>query len=512
MLFNSVEFLFVFLPLVLWLFHLAQTRLSVDAAIKVLVVASLFFYGWWQPVYLLLLVSSMLLNFYLAKLIYRYRSKALMMLAVVLNLSSIVYYKYANFLVGNLSLLLQQNWQFEQLLLPLAISFFTFQQIAYVVDVYRKGEIEHNIMNYMLFVTFFPQLIAGPIVHHGSMMPQFADPNRLGVKATNVAVGISIFAIGFFKKTVLADGAAVYANPLFQAVDAGQLTPGFFEAWGGALAYTGQLYFDFSGYSDMALGLGLLFGISLPLNFNSPYKALSITDFWRRWHMTLSQFLRDYLYIALGGNRRGKFRRYINLFLTMLLGGLWHGAGWNFLIWGALHGGYLVVNHAFSAVKTQFVWRLPKGISIVLSWLLTFVAVVVGWVFFRATTLDGAFTILAGMAGLNGISVPAGILAQLQFATPLLQLFDVQASQGGGAVLISTWAWSLALLLLAVSAPNVHDLFYSYLANESRTGKVAPQCRWQWHASKGWALFLAFLLVMGVSTLGQVSEFLYFNF
>jgi len=513
MLFNSAEFLFCFLPLVLLLFHLACSRYSVAAAIKVLVVASLLFYGWWQPAYLLLLVGSILLNFYLARLIHRYQSKALLVLAVALNLASILYYKYASFLLGNLAELTQQPWQIEQILLPLAISFFTFQQIAYLVDVYRKGEIEQSLMNYTLFVSFFPQLIAGPIVHHGTMMPQFADPNRVGVRTLNVAIGLSIFAIGFFKKTVLADGAAEYANLMFRQVDAGQLQPDFFQAWGGALAYTGQLYFDFSGYSDMAIGLGLLFGIALPLNFNSPYKALSITDFWRRWHMTLSQFLRDYLYIALGGNRLGPWRRYLNLFLTMLLGGLWHGAGWNFLIWGALHGSYLMINHAFSAVKHRLPFSLPGWLSKPLSWGLCFVAVVVGWVFFRATTLDGALTVLAGMAGWHGISLPAGIMAQLQFAGPVFELLGISSNTGGGAVLIKTWLWSLSLLLLALLLPNVHDLFHPVLAAESRTKLAGPVTTgWQWQPNKRWALLLAAMMLAGLSTLGQVSEFLYFNF
>jgi len=511
MLFNSAEFLFVFLPLVMLAFHLSQRYLSVSAAVKVLVLASLTFYGWWQPIYLLLLLVSVLGNFYLAKAVAHYRSQLLCGLAVALNLASIVYYKYANFVVENLAAVSGQPWQIEQILLPLAISFFTFQQIAYVVDVYKGNPAEKNLANYLLFVTFFPQLIAGPIVHHGAMMPQFADPHRLGVKAANVAVGGSIFAIGLFKKTVLADNVALYANPVFNAVDAGQLTPDFLQAWGGALAYTTQLYFDFSGYSDMAIGLALLFGIALPLNFNSPYKALSITDFWRRWHITLSHFLRDYLYIALGGNRRGVWRRYGNLFLTMLLGGLWHGAGWNFLIWGALHGSYLMVNHGFSAIKPMFRWSVPRSLAVLLSWALTFIAVVVGWVFFRATSLDGALMMLAGMVGLHGINLPAGILAQLGSFAQVLQGWGVGAVAGGGAMLVSTWLWSMALLVLAVSAPNVHQLFYPYLAAETRLS-TCEAYRWQWQPSRRWACFCAALLLAGVSTLGQVSEFLYFNF
>lgn len=511
MLFNSAEFLFLFLPLVMLAFHLAQRYGSVAVSLKVLVLASLFFYGWWQPLYLLLLLVSIFANFYLAKAIHRYRSKALCAFTVSLNLASIVYYKYANFVVENLALVTGQDWQIEQILLPLAISFFTFQQIAYVVDVYRKGEIEHSLTNYMLFVTFFPQLIAGPIVHHGTMMPQFADPQRVGIRLNQVAVGLSIFSIGLFKKTVLADGVAVYANPVFNAVDQGQLQPDLLLAWGGALAYTAQLYFDFSGYSDMAIGLALLFGIALPLNFNSPYKSLSITEFWRRWHITLSHFLRDYLYIALGGNRLGTFRRYLNLFLTMLLGGLWHGAGWNFLIWGALHGSYLIINHGFVALKPNLRWRLPTGLATALSWCITFVAVVVGWVFFRATTLDGALVMLAGMVGYHGVSLPAGILAQLGAVADMLEQWGITASVGGGAVLVQTWLWSLSLLVLAVAAPNVHDLFYRYLAVETRL-RQPPETRLQWTSARRWAFFCAFLLLAGLSTLGQISEFLYFNF
>lgn len=511
MLFNSAEFLFLFLPLVLLSFHLAQRYLSVMAALRILVIASLFFYGWWQPIYLCLLIFSMLGNFYLAKFIYIYKSKTTLIAAISMNLASIVYYKYSNFFVENISVALGQTWQVEQLILPLAISFFTFQQIAYIVDVYKKGQIEHSLTNYILFVTFFPQLIAGPIVHHGTIMPQFADRQRVGINLDQTVIGLSIFSIGLFKKTVLADNIAVYSNPIFNNVDSGQLTPDFFLAWGGALAYTAQLYFDFSGYSDMAIGLGLLFGISLPLNFNSPYKAINIIEFWRRWHITLSHFLRDYLYIALGGNRLGALRRYFNLFLTMLLGGLWHGAGWNFLIWGALHGVYLIANHGFTAIRIHLDWKASSKIALSLSWLITFVAVVVGWVFFRAATLDGAIVMLKGMIGLNGVSLPEGILARIGDFALILQSWGVTASIGGGKLLIQTWLWSIGLLLIAVLAPNVHDLFYNYLKPESKL-RQEPTSFLKWKPNLLWAFICSFLLLAGLSTLGQVSEFLYFNF
>nr|WP_280522129.1 MBOAT family O-acyltransferase [Neptunomonas qingdaonensis] len=252
-------------------------------------------------------------------------------------------------------------------------------------------------MHYALFVTFFPQLIAGPIVHHKEMLPQFQSSSAFRINSHHLAIGIGIFAIGLFKKTVIADGIAVYANPDFNGADAGS-SPDFLVAWSAALAYTFQIYFDFSGYSDMALGLARMFGIVLPLNFYSPYKACSISEFWRRWHMTLSRFLRDYIYIPLGGNQKGSRNRYLFLMTTMLLGGLWHGAGWNFFIWGALHGSYLAINHIWRQYSLQFTYlKLNKMVS----WLLIMLVVVIAWVFFRANTFDGAMNIIQGMAGMN---------------------------------------------------------------------------------------------------------------
>ncbi|MGP9801190.1 MBOAT family O-acyltransferase [Rheinheimera sp. NSM] len=512
MLFNSIEFLFFFLPLTLLLFHYFRTSVSTHSAIFVLIIASLFFYAWWQPLYLLLLAASVLFNFYMAQAIYRYRKNWLTITGVSVNLAVIGYFKYSVFFVNNLAAVAGFEWQAEQILLPLAISFFTFQQIAYLIDVKRHYVIEHSLTNYVLFVCFFPQLIAGPIVHHSNMMPQFRRPERLQLTASHFAIGFSIFIIGLFKKTVLADGIAVYANPVFNAADSGS-TLDFFSAWGGALAYTFQLYFDFSGYSDMAIGLALLFGIALPLNFNSPYKALNIVDFWRRWHITLSRFLRDYLYISLGGNRAGFLRRYSNLLITMILGGLWHGAGWNFLIWGALHGSYLVINHAFGHVRRtslgfiRDIWFSP------FAWLITFVAVVIGWVFFRAQSLAGAGAMLKAMLGLNGITLPAGIMANLPGLQPVFDFFAVGAVAGGGLVFVKTWLWIFALLLIALTAPNVYQLFYARLAAETSEGVAGTtNSKLQWRPGVRWALLLGAMLVLSLSTLGQISEFLYFNF
>ena len=351
MLFNSEIFLFLFLPLTLLVFYLLGHFGKIKLALASLVIASLLYYGWWKPIYLPLILGSMTVNYGLGYLIQKLQrsgatGKATLVVGIVFNLGLLGYFKYANFFVDNLNALSGDDWKLAPILLPLAISFFTFQQIAYLVDVHQKKAQEVDLLRYALFVTFFPQLIAGPIVHHSEMMPQFANKNIGRFQLANLITGGMIFAIGLFKKVVLADNIAPYATAVFNASAEGNSVP-FVDAWTGVLAYTFQIYFDFSGYSDMAIGLGRMVGICLPLNFNSPYKATGIIDFWRRWHMTLSRFLRDYLYIPLGGNRMGPSRRYVNMITVMLLGGLWHGAGWNFVIWGALHGVYLGVNHAW---------------------------------------------------------------------------------------------------------------------------------------------------------------------
>src|ERR1700744_2641303 len=353
MLFSSFTFLFQFLPAVVLAFAAAR-RHSPRAGILVLAAASLFFYGAWKPIYLLLLLASIAANFSLGLLMESpARRRAIGMLGVALNFALLGYFQYTNFVLDRLTALTGAPLPLLDVMLPLGISFFPFQQIAYLVDVTRGAKVERDIVSYTLFVSFFPHLIAGPLVHHAEMIPQFKR-GRTSRSAVLAARGMAIFAAGLFKKVVIADNLAQFVTPVFAHLDAGGgvTTP---WAWLAKLAYTMQIYFDFSGYSDMAVGLALLFGIRLPVNFRSPYKAASIIEFWRRWHVTLSRFLRDYLYIPLGGNRHGEGRRYLNLFLTMLLGGLWHGAGWNFLVWGGLHGIYLCVNHLWQ------VWRGGKA-------------------------------------------------------------------------------------------------------------------------------------------------------
>ena len=316
--------------------------------------ASLFFYGYWNPKYLLLLAGSVLANYLIGLKIrslsgQRSQAKLLATLGIVLNLGLIGYYKYAGFFVEEIAAIVNQDWSVDSIILPLAISFFTFQQIAYLVDCFQNKVKSHSFLEYLIFVTFFPQLIAGPIVHQADMLSQFRSANSHRRNIDFLATGITIFALGLFKKVIIADNLSAFATPLFsEAMDGTILS--FAEAWTAALSWTFQLYFDFSGYSDMAIGLALMFGIVLPVNFASPYKATSIIEFWRCWHITLSNFLRDYLYIPLGGNRNGQLARYRNLGLTMLLGGLWHGAGWTYVIWGGLHGLYLTINHLWRAL------------------------------------------------------------------------------------------------------------------------------------------------------------------
>ncbi len=385
-------------------------------------------------------------------------------------------------------------------MLPLGISFITFQKIAYLVDAYYGKAKEYDLVSFSLFVLFFPQLIAGPIVHHKEIIPQFQDA-RGGLKAEHVAVGLTIFAIGLFKKVVFADQAGQYGNAVFSSVHAGD-HPQLWTAWGGALAYTLQLYFDFSGYSDMAIGLARMFGVRLPLNFDSPYKARNIIDFWRRWHMTLSRFLRDYVYIPLGGSQRGPARRYANLMATMLIGGFWHGAGWTFVFWGALHGYYLMSNHAWRHIAGNRPWASHR-MMVPLYHCITLLAVVIGWVFFRASTFSDAITLLVGMAGGHGAAWPPELQGILS-TTPLAALgfADLGFSLSG-------YIWIVALLLIALFVPNSQEIMR---LSQPSLSPVESESRIVWRPSFRWAIVTGVVLVMTFMCLNRVSEFLYFQF
>ena len=388
---------------------------------------------------------------------------------------------------------------------------------------YRGIAREVNFIHYLLFVTYFPHLIAGPVLHHKQMMPQFANPATYRINAEHVAVGLTIFVLGLSKKVLIADNLAEYATPIFNAARDGQVLM-LFEAWVGALAYTLQLYFDFSGYSDMAIGLSLMFNIRLPMNFDSPYQATSIIDFWRRWHMTLSAFLRDYLYYPLGGNRKGHARRYINLMATMLLGGLWHGAGWTFIIWGGLHGLYLMINHGWRELKARLGWGKGGRIAKLAAGALTFLAVVVAWVFFRADNFTSAGSVLKGMTGLNGVSLPAsleGQLTTLTNAVPQLNLVFIGFSPAAN-IPASQWLPAIAIGLATVwLLPNVRQMLVNYKPTWDdmagvKTPATVPQGRlasWlTWRPTPFYACAFGALFILCIFGLTRVSEFLYFRF
>ena len=496
MLFSSFTFLFQFLPATILAFAAAR-RHSPRAGIMVLVAASLFFYGAWRPIYLCLFIGSVAVNFLLGLAMENpKRCRAIGIFGVTVNLAILGFFKYSNFAFDVLHTTTGLPLPHVDVVLPLGISFFTFQQIAYLVDVMRGAKVERDIVSYTLFVSFFPHLIAGPLVHHAEMIPQFKR-GRTGRSAMLAGRGWAIFVAGLFKKVAIADNLAQFVNPVFAHVDAGGVVPAQW-AWLAILAYTLQIYFDFSGYSDMAVGLALLFGIRLPVNFRSPYKATSIIDFCRRWHITLSRFLRDYLYIPLGGNRLGARRRYVNLMLTMLLGGLWHGAGWNFLIWGGLHGIYLVVNHLWRPDKPRSPATLTGQFF---CWLVTFLAVVVGWVFFRARTLVGAWQMLAGLVGLE----PAG---SAYMSPGIVRVMDLPLLVGEERLLLVGGSAVAAALAVALFLPNVPQLFrYREYRRKPETARFP--C---WRPNFAWALFTALALVVSLFGMWQRVEFLYFQF
>jgi D-alanyl-lipoteichoic acid acyltransferase DltB (MBOAT superfamily) len=344
------------------------------------------------------------------------------------------------------------------------------------------------------------------------MMPQFDIDRNYRPRLAHFQIGLVIFIIGLCKKVLIADSLAGYAAPVF----APGASPSLFLAWGGLLAYTFQLYFDFSGYSDMAIGLSRMFGVKLPLNFNSPYKAANITDFWRRWHMTLSRFLRDYLYIPLGGNRQGPWRRKINLLITMLLGGLWHGAGWTFVVWGGLHGLYLVINHAWHDIRRRLGWGNGGRLGTIAGVLFTFLCVNIAWVFFRAPDIDTAFSVLGGLFGANGAAIPAAILGRIEALQFIAQTLHIGSFLGGGAQFVGNWLWVIAAAFITFSFPNTQELLRRYVPalpdarQSSQPAFALIPLRWKPTAS--WALAIGLLGAAGLLSLTRPSEFLYFQF
>ena len=512
MLFNSYVFILAFLPVVLIATYAVRRFAGLRASISLLVIASLVFYGWNTPAYILLIGGSIVGNYGIGLAIAAAHGKRarsiLFTLGVVGNLALLGYFKYLGFFVENAALLTGADWSIEKIALPLAISFFTFQQIAYLADTHASGIPERDFVKYALFVSFFPQLVAGPIVHHRELLPQFSMPHALSPSARNIGLGAAYATMGLFKKVVLADQLEIYAAPAFNSALVAGETITFFEAWQAAIAFSLQIYFDFSGYSDMAVGLARMFGIRLPYNFDSPYRARNIAQFWQRWHMTLSRFLRDYLYIPLGGNRQGRTRRYRNLMVVMLLGGLWHGAGWTFVVWGGLHGMALILHRLWNHVVPPI--PVPKQLGAVVATLITFTFVTAVWVPFRAETMDAAIAIYQGMIGMNGFVLPAGVEVLLGPRAATLSALGIDfalvpnLSLPGGLLCVIG-------LLIVFFLPNTQTIVERARVRaigSFRRGVVPLRLA----PTAAWGVFLGIGLSLGIAGLGSSFTFLYFEF
>ena len=481
MIFSSFEFIFLFLPLTFCLyFYLNKKRLT-TLATGSLAFASLFFYSWWNIIYLPLILFSVIINYAFSLLITKSTlyKKTLLIFGLLFNVLLLGYFKYSDFFLQNINFVFDTNYSLLRLTLPLAVSFFTFQQIAFLVDSFKGYVVKHTFLNYIVFVTFFPQLIAGPIVHHKEMMPQFTKKRNKFINYKNIYLGVFIFSIGLFKKIVIADTFSIWASNGFDVLE--QLS--LIEAWITSLSYTFQLYFDFSGYTDMAIGAALLFNIKLPLNFNSPYKATNIRDFWQRWHITLSRFLRDYVYIPIGGNKKGSFKMYCNLLTTFLIGGLWHGAGWTFIFWGALHAVAIIFHR---------IWCIT-GVNLnkLLAWFVTFNFINISWIFFRAEQWEDAIKVLKGMFGFSGVVLPS-IFQNISFL------------QGNKIVIGEVFAnfnsdteitlWLLIALFICLFFKNSNEIVSFYRPDN----KVV--------------FFIVSILTISLINLDKNVDFIYFNF
>jgi alginate O-acetyltransferase complex protein AlgI len=520
MLFNSPIFVFLFLPVALLGLYIFGRLGAFRFALVFLVVVSSVFYGWFRAIYLPLLAILTAFNYLCGRKLSRdcekgKRRPVLLAFGIVVNLGVLAYFKYMNFFLENLNALFATHFSVGNVLLPLGISFFIFQKIAYLADSYKGETSSYTPLEFACFVMYFPQLIAGPIVHHSELIPQLRQ--RLHITAIDLSAGLCLFTMGLLKKIVLADPLARFSDTLFDVASAGQGQP-VILSWSAAIGFSLQIYFDFSGYTDMALGLALMMGIRLPLNFNSPYKALNIIDFWRRWHMTLSRFLRDYLYIPLGGNRRGERRRYVNLMLTMLLGGLWHGAGWTFVAWGGLHGFYLIVNHGWEGVKTNLGFQNSTPVTRALGRLTTFLAVVLAWVFFRAQSFSAASMLLKGMIGFYGLAIPPATVDTLKAKIPFWAAGNFMIAVAVLAILVATvWILPNSQQILAAHRPaerSVETPPFMHAPLLVRMGIIDKQGQIALTASSGFIVGGALLGAMIFQTIASATlhPFIYFQF
>ena len=507
MMFNSWSFILVFLPICLFLyFNLA--KIDVRLASLFLVGASFLFYGYWSVRYLPLLATSILVNYIFGRLIAKKltnsprKSLSLLWLAVVSNLLILVYYKYSDFFLDDFNELFGTKFSLGKVILPLGVSFFTFTQIAFLVDAYKGKIKQFNFVHYCLFVTYFPHLIAGPILHHGAMIPQFAEEKNYEFKIENFSIGLAWFVVGLFKKVMIADTFAKYSDPIFAAVDGG-VSPTFIVSWIAVIAFAFQIYFDFSGYTDMAIGISLIFGIQLPVNFDSPYKATNVIQFWRRWHISLSNFLRDYLYIPLGGSKKGKRRRYVNLMLTMTLGGLWHGANWTFVVWGVLHGVFLSINHIWNETTHNSIKVRRKSSPTWLKVAFTFFLTCVAWTFFRASDVNAACRMLGGMLLFNGFSLPQGFSNYQPFFSAL----HLKTQFTGIFMGITAFNIQTLLLFFTISggiiwgAPNTQKVLNKENIDAMTRQKTILS-----------VVALGIMFVSSITNFSQIQTFIYFQF
>jgi putative acetyltransferase len=478
-LFNSYEFIFLFLPITFfgffWLGRLPQKHYATFW----LVLASFAFYGYWDYRYVPLLFASILFNYLVGQRIEQTHAKSWLIFGIVINVILLGYFKYMDFFLTTANDVVGTSFDLPHIVLPLGISFFTFTQTGYLIDAYRGEARNHSFVTYCEFVTIFPHLIAGPILNHKDMMPQFVAERTFRIDYHNIALGLTIFIMGLFKKVVIADRLSPWVADVFSHTD----TITLLEAWIAALAYTFQLYFDFSGYSEMAIGLGLMFNLKFPVNFNSPYQARSIIDFWRRWHMTLGLWVREYLYIPLGGNRHGEWAKMRNLFVSMLIIGLWHGAGWTFVFWGAMHGVALMVNHQWR--------RLNIALPNVVNWGMTFLCVTVLWVFFRAENFHDAWNVIYAMAGGHGFALPAGGSIERLF--------------GGFGIPFRQWSISTGSLSEILC---VLSFLFIVLVKMKNPIEYAKNFR----ANKRWLLVAVLFAFLALCEMNSNTEFLYFQF
>ncbi|MBF0518125.1 MAG: MBOAT family protein [Nitrospirae bacterium] len=495
MLFNSYVYLFAFLPATICVYFFLNKLKKTFAARVSLILASFIFYSWWNiwdlPVIIISIIFNYTIGLRLGKTDISSDRKRLFITGVSLNILLLIFYKYTDFLILNINTVFNTSINTLKLTLPLGISFFTITQIAYLSDAYKQTVKEYKGTNYSLFVTFFPHLLAGPILHHREMMPQFDRMRNKVFSSKNTVRALVLIVIGLIKKIAIADYLSAWADFGFDT--AGNLT--MLQAWISSLSYTLQIYFDFSGYTDMALGSALLLNIHLPLNFNSPYKSLNIREFWRAWHMTLSRFLRDYLYIPLGGNRCGTTRINLNIMLTFIIGGIWHGAGWGFLIWGALHG--------FAYALYRFWQSTGLRLTRPIAWFLTFNFINITWIFFRAKSLADAVKVIKGMVNFGSIEVKTFLNTALLFTMDFINLFQDEEKFQALGTLFNYFAADAAkilclaiLITVCVSCGNSNDISKDFSPNSRN------------------ALLFGFLGAVAIMLLHteKLSKFLYFNF